>query len=406
MLKKEAGTHILSHQEKFKRIVWPLAIGQTLLWAGAFYLFPSFLGAWERELGWSKTEAAGAFTTALLLSAFLAPIVGKQIDRGRSRTLFPTATLITAVLLGSLSFVTELWHFYFVWASLGVVMAGSLYEPCFAILTLYMGKRASQAITLVTLLAGFAGTIAFPTAHALMEEIGWRGVVLVFAGLIGLISAPLNFYAVSQAQTANPAPPEPPALNTGQALNPATLRTFVLLGFAFAAMAFDHNAILSHMLVLFDERGVHPDLAVFAAAMIGPMQVAGRLAMLAFEGRVQIVSVAIAAFVSMAFATLMLFGVGSGMVFLILFVLFQGAGFGVASIVRPILIAELLGRRRFGVIAGFLAIPFLFSMAVAPSIAGIIWNIGGYHSLIITTATIGLTGVLALALAAQSAKGI
>ena len=191
-------------------------------------------------------------------------------------------------------------------------MAGSLYEPCFAILTLYMGKRASQSITLVTLLAGFAGTIAFPTAHALMEEIGWRGVVLVFAGLIGFISAPLNFYAVSQAQTANPAPPEPPALNTGQAFNPATLRIFVLLGFAFAAMAFDHNAILSHMLVLFDERGVHPDLAVFAAAMIGPMQVAGRLAMLAFEGRVQIVSVAIAAFLSMAFATLMLFGVGSG----------------------------------------------------------------------------------------------
>ena len=86
--------------------------------------------------------------------------------------------------------------------------------------------------------------------------------------------------------------------------------------------------------------------------------------------------------------------------------MFQGAGFGVASIIRPIVIAELLGRRRFGVIAGFLAIPFLFSMAVAPSIAGIIWNIGGYHSLIITTATIGLTGVLALALAAQSTKGI
>ena len=174
-------THTLSHQARFKRIVWPLDIAQTFLWAGAFYLFPSLLGAWERQLGWSKTEAAGAFTSALLLSAFLAPIVGKQIDRGRSRILFPTATLITAVLLGSLSFVTELWHFYFVLASLGVVMAGSLYEPCFAILTLYMGKRASLAIALVMLLAGFAGTIAFPTAHALMEEIGWRGVVLVFA---------------------------------------------------------------------------------------------------------------------------------------------------------------------------------------------------------------------------------
>ena len=69
------------------------------------------LGAWEHQLGWSKTEAAGAFIIALLLSAFLAPIVGEQIDRGRRRILFPTATLITAVLLGSLSFVT-IWHLF------------------------------------------------------------------------------------------------------------------------------------------------------------------------------------------------------------------------------------------------------------------------------------------------------
>ena len=50
-------------------------------------------------------------------------------------------------------------------------MAGSLYELCFAILTLHMGKRASLAIALVMLLAGFAGTIAFPAAHALTEKI-------------------------------------------------------------------------------------------------------------------------------------------------------------------------------------------------------------------------------------------
>ena len=397
---------MIDHNQKFKRIVLPLAVAQTLLWAGAFYLFPSLLSAWEHELGWSKTEVAGAFTTALLISAFLAPIVGKQIDKGRSLIIFPTATLITALLLVLLSNVSELWHFYVIWASLGIVMAGSLYEPCFAILTLYMGKRARQSITLVTLLAGFAGTIAFPTAHALIDEIGWRGVILVFAALIGFISAPLNFYAVSQAQTANPAPPEPPALNTGRNFNSATWQTFALLGFAFAAMAFDHNALLSHLLVLFDERGVKAETAIFAASMYGPMQVSGRLAMMAFEGRVKIISVAIAAFLSMAFATLMLFGVGSELVFLILFILFQGAGFGVASIVRPLLIADLLGRRRFGIIAGFLAVPFLIALAIAPSIAGFIWNWGGDDSLIATTAVVGFSGVCALTLAAKSASRI
>ncbi len=396
----------IDHSECFKRIVWPLAVAQTLLWAGAFYLFPSLLGAWERDPGWSRTEVAGAFTTALLLSAFLAPAVGREIDKGRSHILFPIATLAAAILLGLMAIVDELWQFYAVWAALGIVMAGSLYEPCFAILTRYMGERAQQSIALVTLMAGFAGTIAFPTSHALIDDIGWRGVVFVFALLIGLVSAPLNLYAVSQAQTANPAPPEPAARNTGRALSPAAMRTLILLGFAFAAMAFDHNALLSHLLVLFHEKGVDSQVAVFAASMIGPMQVSGRLAMIAFEGKTKIVSMAIVAFLSMSVATIMLFGVGHGTVFLIAFVLLQGAGFGAASIVRPIIISDLLGRRRFGKIAGFLAVPFLIAMALAPSAAGVIWAAGGYNLLIFITAAVGLFGLFALALAARLAKRI
>ncbi len=392
--------------KKFKRIVWPLAIAQTLLWAGAFYLFPSLLGAWEEELGWTKTELAGAFTLALLLSAFLAPAVGRQIDLGRSRVLFPAATLIAAALLGLLSTVQELWQFYAVWAVLGVVMAGSLYEPCFAILTRYMGARARQAITLVTLLAGFAGTIAFPTSHALLDIIGWRGVTLVFAGLIGAVAAPLNFYAVSQALTANPAPPEPAAPNTGKSISGAAWPTFVLLGFAFATMAFDHGAIIAHLLPLFQDRGVHGEVAVLAAAMIGPMQVTGRLAMMTFEDKVATTSVAIVSLLAMTIATVALFGVKYEPMFLVVFVLFQGAGFGVASIVRPLLIVELLGRRKFGTIAGFLAVPFLVALALAPSAAGFIWTIGGYDALIAITAGISATGIVALTLAARTAARI
>ncbi|MBT5515347.1 MAG: MFS transporter, partial [Rhodospirillaceae bacterium] len=86
------------HHGKFKRIVWPLAIGQMLTWAGLFYLFPSLLGAWESDLGWSKTELAGALTTALLISAVTAPFVGREIDQDHAHVLFPTSTLAAAIL--------------------------------------------------------------------------------------------------------------------------------------------------------------------------------------------------------------------------------------------------------------------------------------------------------------------
>ncbi|MEK9752980.1 MAG: MFS transporter [Rhodospirillaceae bacterium] len=399
---------------KFMRIVWPLAAAQMLTWAGAFYLFPALLGHWEREFGWSKQELTGAFTLALLLSAVVSPVVGRAIDRGLSLYVYPTSALLASLFLAGLGWVHELWQFYTLWAVLGIVMGGALYEPCFAILTRHMGGRARQAITLVTLLAGFAGSIAFPTAHALVGEVGWRGVCIAFAAIIACVAVPLNFYAVAQAESANPAPPEPPAPNTGKRMAEAFRPVLWLLGLAFAAIAFDHGALIAHLLTILDARGVAPDVAVLAAAMIGPMQVTGRLAMMAAERHMRAVSVALAAFALLGLAALSLFGVGgldgkgdgATLMLLVGFVLFQGAGFGVLSILRPILIAELLGRRRFGAIAGFLAVPFLAAFALAPSVAGWIWGWAGYDGVIWAAGAAAVVGFVALMLAAKRATDI
>lgn len=381
---------------KFKRIVWPMAIAQTLLWAGVYYLFPALLAAWEQDLGWSRTELVGAFTLALLLSALIAPFVGRQIDDGHSDIVFPAATVAAAVLLAALTQVTALWQFYLVWGLIGIAMAGSLYECCFAILTRYMGTRTQQAITLVTLLAGFAGTLAFPTSHALLEGIGWRGVALVFAGLIACVAAPLNYYAVTQAYTANPAPPEPDAPNTGKEIDLFGNPVLWLLGLAFATIALNHGALIAHLLTLLAERGVGAEVAVLAAAMIGPMQVLGRLAMMAMERSVRPPVLAVLSCLAMSVAALALFFAGGEPMFLVLFVILQGVGYGVTSILRPLLVAELLGRRRFGVIAGILAVPFLVAFALAPSVAGLVWSAGGYDAVILLAGGVTLLGAAAL----------
>ena len=389
---------------KFKRIVWPMAIAQTLLWAGVYYLFPALLAAWEADFGWSRTQLVGAFTLALLLSALIAPIVGRQIDAGHSDIVFPLATAASALLLASLTQVNALWQFYLVCALLGIAMAGALYECCFAILTRYMGARTQQAITLVTLLAGFAGTLAFPTAHALLEGVGWRGVVLVFAGLIACIAAPLNYYAVTQAYTANPAPPEPDAPNTGKEINLFSNPLLWLLGLAFAAIALNHGALIAHLLTLLAERGIDAQVAVLAAAMIGPMQVTGRLAMMAMERAVSAPTLAVLSCLAMSAAATALYLAGREPMFLVLFVVLQGMGYGVTSILRPVLVAELMGRRRFGVIAGILAVPFLLAFALAPSVAGLVWSLGGYNAVILLAGGITLLGALCLWRAGALAK--
>ncbi len=74
----------------------------------------------------------------------------------------------------------------------------------------------------------------------------------------------------------------------------------------------------------------------------------------------------------------------------------QGAGFGVASIVRPIFIAEQFGRENFGTVAGLLAIAFTGGTAASPTIAALIWTMGGYTLVIGFALMSSALGLLAL----------
>ena len=66
----------------YRRIVWPFAIAETIIWAAIYYSFPALLLTWEQDLGWSKTELTGAFTASLIVTAVCAPLAGRLLDRG------------------------------------------------------------------------------------------------------------------------------------------------------------------------------------------------------------------------------------------------------------------------------------------------------------------------------------
>jgi MFS family permease len=365
-----------------------------------YYLSPALLLEWEGELGWSKTELSGAFTMALVVSAALAPVVGRIIDRGFGSRIFIGSAVLSSLLLVLLSMVTKLWQFYTVWILIGMAMSGGLYEACFAILTRVMGNRAKQAITLVTLVAGFAGTLAFPGTHALVGIFGWRGTVLSFAAAIILIATPLIWSGCRFSERHAETPAVIVSHEATETLDVFRSARFWLLALAYTTIALDHGVLLTHLLPLLDDRGIQSEAAVLAASMLGPMQVAGRLAIIAAGHRVSTLGIFIVAYISMAIAALSLLGSGTVPVFLVSFIVLQGAGFGVMSILRPVMVAELFGRNNFGLISGSLAVPYLGAAAAAPTIAAIIWWAGGYDLVIlfaIGASGLGLVSLLAAA---------
>ena len=56
-----------------------------------------------------------------------------------------------------------------------------------------------------------------------------------------------------------------------------------LLAVSFSMLMLDHSVLITHLLPLLYERGIESQTAVLAASMMGPMQVIGRLAMVAVD---------------------------------------------------------------------------------------------------------------------------
>ena len=381
---------------RFHSIVWPLAIAETIVWAAMYYGFPALLPAWERDLGWSKGELSFAFTASLLVSASLVPVAGRLIDRGHARAIFTGGAVLGAALLALLCAVTEYWQFLCVWIGLGVAMSATLYEACFAVLVRSTGDRARRAITIVSIVAGLAGTVAFPSAHLLTGALGWRGAVLVFAAAVGAVAVPLIWSACRRAETqATMHAPEPSA-SAGQAMAVARRPVFWLLATAIFLAALDHGMLISHVLPILDDRGIDVGLAVLAASCVGPMQVAGRLVLMAADRFASTVVASTGCFAMMAIAGVCLLDAGSAPALLIGFVVLQGAGIGIASVMRPVVTAELLGRRNFGVVSGLVGLMHMGGYALGPSVSAMVWAWGGYDRVIVLAIVAAVAAAAAL----------
>lgn len=362
--------------EKGGAAVWLLALGQTLIYAGCYYSFPALLPDLVAATGWTKGELALGPTLAFLVMAALTPFTGRLVDRGLGGEMLVWLPVLCALGVAGLGLIGSLTAWLALWALIGVAQAGSLYETCFAFLTRRMGDGARAAITRVTLVAGFAGTLAFPLGHWLGSALGGQGALVAFAGLV-LLAAPLNAVAVRQLRRRERAgqavPPSPPGVLQAALRKPA----FWFIAVGFLAVYLNHGILITYALILFADRGAAPGLAALAAACIGPAQVAGRLVLLAAGARVSTLQATMASLggIVLAGALLWLAGVAPWLIFA--FALAQGAGIGLTSILRPVLIAEILGRQGFGAISGAAAVAPILASAAAPSVGAGLLALGG-----------------------------
>jgi len=100
-------------------------------------------------------------------------------------------------------------------------------------------------------------------------------------------------------------------------------------------------------------------------------------------GFASVAAVAAGCFAMMAVGGVWLLHAYTAPALLVGFVVLQGAGIGIGGVMRPVVAAELLGRKNFGVIAGLVGLMHMSGYALGPSVSAMVWARGGYDRVIV-----------------------
>ena len=369
-------------------VVTALGITQTLSWASSYYLPAVLADPISESLGLSRDWFFGVFSAALLLSGLMGPIAGHAIDRRGGRSILAATNVVFAAGLALLAAASDLAGLVLAWAVIGAAMGFGLYEAAFATVAGLYGRSARNAITGITLIAGFASTVGWPATAFLAEVYGWRGACLAWAGLHLLLALPANLLLVP------PTPPPAPAA-AGHPAGPATApwAMYVLAG-VFAACWFVSTAMAAHLPRLLQALGTTPAMAIAAAALIGPAQVAARLLEYGFLQRFPpLASARLAAGLHpIAAGILMLVGGPAAAVFAVL----HGAGNGLLTIARGTLPLALFGPAGYGLRTGLIAAPARILQGGSPLLFGLVLDRAGPVWALVLSGT--LTGLAFVAL--------
>jgi hypothetical protein len=159
-----------------------------------------------------------------------------------------------------------------------------------------------------------------------------------------------------------------------------------LLASIFAATWFVTGAMATHLPRLLQLAGATPGEAVGYAALVGPAQVAARLAEFGFLRRIHpIVSARIAA--GLHPIGVFILGVSSGPAGLAAFTVLYGAGNGLLTIAKGTLPLALLGPVSYGYRQGLIGAPARMAQATSPLLFGLLierwglWSLGASATL-------------------------
>lgn len=350
--------------DALRRVLVVLSVTQIVSWGTLFYTLPVLASEISEETGWSLTWVVAAFTGSQLVAAAGSVVVGRRINHRGPRQVMSLGAVVGALGLVAVAAAPTLPVFALAWAVTGSAMSAVLYPPAFAALTEWAGTQRVRALTVLTLVAGFASTVFAPLAGFLVDPIGWRNTYLVMAGLL-LATAPVLALALHHPwrATGHDATPEESA-QLGRTVRRS--HAFVRLVAAMSMAGFAQWAAVFLLVPLLIQRGMSTETAALALAGGGVGQVCGRLAYARIAALSGVTARTRAVFAGVAVSTLALAAIPGPDALLFLLAFAAGIARGIYTLIQATSVTDRWGTGAYATLNGIMSATLLVAGATAP----------------------------------------
>lgn len=352
-------------------MVWPLALAQLISWGCLYYSFALLVVPLEQDYGWSKEHLNLALTVALINLAVATYPMGKLLDRVGGRLPMSVAAAIAAGLLGLISYVESLPMFIFLWGALGFCMSALLYEPAFAVVNQLFKSEAKRGITAITLVAGFASTVFVPFTELAIASIGWRDTIRALASLMLFVVLPIHLVFIPSF-----GPRKIVRATAHNAFEIATLfrsPLFLAVCIWATSQSFVFVGLFFQLVPWLKDIGVNSVTIVSAIAVMGPMQVLGRLLVMVFGKNASLRRLGIFTTSIFPIVLAMLIFLPKNLLFLSIAIGLFGLANGITTILRGAIPNEWFDSEHYAKTAGAIAVPAIIVGALAPLILSLVW---------------------------------
>lgn len=344
----------------------------------------------EQEFGWSAAAISFAVSIGLLLFGLMGPIAGRLMDRSGPRRLMVLGLLLIVVSTSTSAAMTQLWQLVLLWGVVSGVGTGMVATVLGAAVANRWFVEKRGLVMGIFGGATSAGQLLFVQLNVrLVVTIGWRGAVLVLAGVAVLVLVPVLFLMENSpadldlepyGSVLQPAVPHAEA--TGGVMRRAVRvpEFWLLAGSFFICGATSNGLIGTHFIAHSVDHGISQTTAASALALMGAMNFVGTVGSGFLTDRYDPRKL-LACYYTFRGLSLLVLPFVSSFAGLAIFAVFFGLDYIATVPPTATLAADIFGRKHVGVVFGWIFCAHQFGAASAAYFGGLIRSTLGTYSL-------------------------